>query len=115
MVCDDDDDDVVQSPAMSAALKVNGAVQTTASAVVLRRELRQRLVCSDCNGTVQAVTMATSCEQWVQRHCAEVDGDGARRAAAATALRRADVDGCSTRRAAAATALRRRRQRQHPT
>eukprot|EP00965_Chrysotila_dentata_P154185 5095977-Pleurochrysis_carterae.AAC.1 len=62
MLRGDDEGDVVQSLAMSTALKVSGAVETTASAAVLLRELRQRLVSSDCNGTVQAVTMTTSCE-----------------------------------------------------
>eukprot|EP00965_Chrysotila_dentata_P121108 4005429-Pleurochrysis_carterae.AAC.1 len=50
MLCGGNVDDVVQSPAMTAALEVSGAVKTAASAAVLRRKRRQRPACSDGSG-----------------------------------------------------------------
>eukprot|EP00965_Chrysotila_dentata_P088547 2924312-Pleurochrysis_carterae.AAC.1 len=58
MLCSDNDDDVLQSPAMIVSPEVSSAVNSAASATALRRERRQRPGCSDGSGAVRAATTA---------------------------------------------------------
>eukprot|EP00965_Chrysotila_dentata_P002942 95244-Pleurochrysis_carterae.AAC.1 len=57
MLCGGNDDDVLQSPAIIAALNVSGTVKTAASAAALRKEQRHAL---------RAATAAALCK-WRRR------------------------------------------------